>query len=581
MTPLRKQMIDAMRQRGYSVRTHQSYLGAVTELAQFHRRSPDQLTIPDLQAFFAHLALERELSGASCRIYLGAVRFFYLHVLGWEHFNVPVAIPKKPQRIPELLTRAEVARILAASENPKHRMALTTCYGCGLRVSELVAVQVRHIDGERELLRVEQGKGAKDRMVILSTTLLEQLRVFWKLYRPAQWLFPGCRPDVPIAIATMQKVFLRAKRRAGIEKIGGIHSLRHAYATRPTATARTPQRRLDDALRALGAELSGASRPQCRSDRGAGGGAMNAPGTDLQSVLGAFLPRYLEGRALHPRQRQVCAHIETCRTPALGGYVEGCERCEYRGPVRYRSCRDRHCPKCQGRASLEWSERERQALLPVTYHHLVLTVPDALNHWVQLYPRALYAQLFESAWATLSAFAADPRRLGGQLGGTAALHTWGQTLTQHVHLHWLIPGGVLTEAGLWRAARGNYLFPVRALSRRFRGHFVAGLRRRALAGELERTAAQEVDAMLDALMATEWIVYTKPCLGHAERVVAYLARYTHRTALSDRRLLGVEGGRVALRYTDYRDRRREKVLWLEGTELIRRFLLHVLPKGFM
>jgi len=231
MTPLRKQMIEAMRQRGFSVRTHQSYLAAVSQLAQFHHRSPEQLGVAEVQAFFAHLALECELSGASCRLYLNGVRFFYLHVLGWSHFDVPITIPKKPQRIPELLTRAEVAHILAASENPKHRMALTTCYGCGLRVSELAAVQVRHIDGERRLLRVEQGKGAKDRMVIMSEALLERLREYWRLYRPRQWLFPGRRPDLPIGVTSLQKVFQRAKLLGGVEKVGDIHSLRHAYAT--------------------------------------------------------------------------------------------------------------------------------------------------------------------------------------------------------------------------------------------------------------------------------------------------------------------------------------------------------------
>ena len=306
---------------------------------------------------------------------------------------------------------------------------------------------------------------------------------------------------------------------------------------------------------------------------------MSAGAVDLQGVLGAFLPRYLEGHRLHPRQRQICTHIRSCRTAALGGELEACERCEYRAPVRYRSCRDRHCPRCQGRASARWSERERESLLPGTYHHLVFTLPDGLNPWVQLYPRVLYAQLIESAWATLAAFGRDPRRLGGQLGATAVLHTWGQTLTQHVHC--LVPGGALTEQGTWRAARSTYLFPVRALSRRFRGHLVSGLRRRAEAGELERTEREAVDAMLDALMVTEWVVYAKPCPGHAERVVGYLARYTHRTALSDGRLLGIEGERVALRYTDRRDRDRDKVLWIEGTELIRRFLLHVLPKGLM
>jgi site-specific recombinase XerD len=231
MTPLRQKMIDAMRMRGFSVRTHQSYLSAVSELARYCGRSPEGLCVEELQAFFAYLAIERGLSGATCRLYLNAVRFLYLKVLEWPSFDVPMTVPKKAQRIPELLTCAEVGRILSCCTNPKHHMVLCTCYGCGLRVSEVVSLQVRHIDGERSLLRVEQGKGAKDRLVIVSETLLEELRRYWRAYHPAPWLFPGRPPDVALSISSAQRVYQRAKARAGVEKIGGIHSLRHAYAT--------------------------------------------------------------------------------------------------------------------------------------------------------------------------------------------------------------------------------------------------------------------------------------------------------------------------------------------------------------
>jgi site-specific recombinase XerD len=224
-------MIDAMRVRGFSVRTHQSYLAAVTELARYYRRSPDQVNVDELRAFFLYLATERDLSGASCRLYLNAIRFLYLQVLGWAAFDVPFQVPKKAQRIPELLTRREVGRILSACANPKHRMLLATCYGCGLRVSELVTIKVRHIDGERRLLRIEQGKGAKDRQVIVSEALLHRLRHYWRRYRPVDWLFSGQDPIAPMGIATAQKVFTAAKRRAEVGKVGGIHSLRHAYAT--------------------------------------------------------------------------------------------------------------------------------------------------------------------------------------------------------------------------------------------------------------------------------------------------------------------------------------------------------------
>jgi len=164
---------------------------------------------------------------------------------------------------------------------------------------------------------------------------------------------------------------------------------------------------------------------------------------------------------------------------------------------------------------------------------------------------------------------------------TAVLHTWGEQLTRHVHLHALVPGGALDADGDWHAAPGHYLFPVRALSRRFRGHFVAGLRRRAEAGELARVTPGEVDAMLDALISGEFVVHAKPCLNHTGSVLAYLARYTHRIALSEQRLVGIDGARVGLRYRDYRDGRAHKIVWLEGSELVRRFLLHVLPRGFM
>jgi integrase/recombinase XerD len=231
MTPLRQKMMDAMQVRGFSVRTHESYLAAVSDLARYYHRPPDQLNADELQAYFLYLVKERGLSGASCRLYLNGIRFLYLQVLNWDSFDIPLQVPKAAQRIPELLTRAEVGQILSACRNPKHRMLLMTCYGCGLRVSELVALKVRDIDSERQLLRIEQGKGAKDRQVILSPSLLEQLRDYWRHYRPRLWLFARRDREIALSISTPQRVFISAKRRAGIDKVGGIHSLRHAYAT--------------------------------------------------------------------------------------------------------------------------------------------------------------------------------------------------------------------------------------------------------------------------------------------------------------------------------------------------------------
>ena len=232
MTPLRKQMIEAMQMRGFSLRTHESYLYAIEQLTRHYRRSPDKLSPEQIQSFFKHLVLKRELSSASCHLYLHGVRFFYCQVLGWEPQIITLVIPKQEQRIPQLLTHVEVAQIISNCHNPKHRMLLVVCYGCGLRVSELVALRVRDIDGERKLLRIEQGKGAKDRYILIAPTLLKQLRHYWLAQRPLDWLFPSERdPRQPVNVSTAQRVFTRAKNAAGIEKVGGIHSLRHAYAT--------------------------------------------------------------------------------------------------------------------------------------------------------------------------------------------------------------------------------------------------------------------------------------------------------------------------------------------------------------
>ncbi len=231
MTHLRQKMIDEMVVRGFSNRTHRSYLDALSKLSQYYRRSPDKLTVDDLQAFFLYLAKERGLSGSTCRLYLNAMRFFYLQVLGWRSFDVKMNLPKKAQRIPELLSRNEVGAILNASNTIKQRALLSTCYVCGLRVSELVSLKVRCIDSDRHMLRIEQGKGAKDRQVILTNSLLKLLRDYWHQYRPQEWLFYGRHLEHSMCINTAQRTFMLAKKRAQIKKVGGIHSLRHAYAT--------------------------------------------------------------------------------------------------------------------------------------------------------------------------------------------------------------------------------------------------------------------------------------------------------------------------------------------------------------
>ena len=308
---------------------------------------------------------------------------------------------------------------------------------------------------------------------------------------------------------------------------------------------------------------------------------MNGREVNLRSILAARGPRWDEPGALNPRQRQVVSHLTSCRTAALGGRYLACDACEY-GETRYHSCRDRHCPRCQRALSHAWCERQREAVLPVTYHHLVFTLPSELNGWVGLHPEVVYRILFGSAWATMKAFGEDPKRLDGQLGMSAVLHTWGEALTRHVHLHCLVPGGALGADGRWHAARSAYLFPVRALSRRFRGHAVAALRAAATAGDLHRvTRPGEIDTRLSALMDKDWVVYSKPCPGRAESVVNYLGRYSHRIAISDERIVAASATHVSFRCKDYAGDGRRRTLTLESDEFIRRYLLHVLPKGLM
>lgn len=296
----------------------------------------------------------------------------------------------------------------------------------------------------------------------------------------------------------------------------------------------------------------------------------------VQQALRQFLPAFDQ---LDRQRQRVCRHLLQCRTAAMGGRQLHCNVCQH-DEVQYFSCRDRHCPECQWRAMQQWAERQRADVLPVPYHHVVFTLPHQLNGWVQLHPELIYRLLFQCVWGTLDRFGRDPKRLNGQLGMTAVLHTWGQTLSQHVHLHCLVPAGALGQDGSWHVARSNYLFPVRALSRRYRGLMVSALRQAANQQQLDRvTRIGEVDQLLDSLMATDWVVYSKHCLQHTSSVIDYLARYTRRIAISNARVQQVDEHSVTLRYKDYRQGARQKQMILSGEEFVRRFLLHILPKG--
>jgi hypothetical protein len=317
-------------------------------------------------------------------------------------------------------------------------------------------------------------------------------------------------------------------------------------------------------------------------------GARVRPRLELADIVRAHGDAYCRTHRLAKVQQVALRAIASCRTALLGGHRETCDRC---GAVRitYNSCRNRHCPKCQTLTKVRWLAARRADLLPIPYFHLVFTLPHPLNALAQGNPRVIYTLLFRAAADTLLTFGHDPRHLGGTIGITAILHTWGQNLSQHLHLHCLVTGGALTtDRSRWIAGRSSFLFPVRALSTVFRAKFLAGLHRAFNAGQLtfaEGTAdlarRSAFCGFLGQLRTVDWIVYAKRPFAGPEQVLGYLGRYTHRVALSNDRLVDLRDGRVQFRWKDYADHDRVKVMTLAAEEFLRRFLLHVVPRGFM
>jgi hypothetical protein len=288
-------------------------------------------------------------------------------------------------------------------------------------------------------------------------------------------------------------------------------------------------------------------------------------------------------------QLQVMSAIEQCRSAALGGHVERCEDCGH-SRIAYNSCRNRHCPKCQGAAAEDWLAARQADLLPVGYFHVVFTLPTEIAPIAYQNKAVIYDLLFRAAAETLLTIAADPRHLGARIGATAVLHSWGSAMTHHPHVHMIVPGGGISLDGThWVRCKPGFLLPVRVLSRLFRRLFLTALAdahaagRLAFLGEIEDLCRRKVfDAHLAPLKRKDWFVYAKPPFSGPEAVLAYLARYTHRVAIANSRLIALDERGVTFRYKDYRrnGQARYRAMTLGADEFIRRFLLHVLPKGF-
>jgi hypothetical protein len=318
---------------------------------------------------------------------------------------------------------------------------------------------------------------------------------------------------------------------------------------------------------------------------------MSKPALEVADILRAQGSRFLERyqHSISYQQLKVYRAVLACRTASLGGHLDVCSNCGMETGVSFNSCRNRHCPKCQARAREQWLEARQQELLPIGYFHVVFTVPHELNVFALTSPRQFYDLLFAATSQTLIEVARNPERLGGDIGALAILHTWGQNLLLHPHLHCVVPaGGLSPDRTRWIHTQRRFLLPLDVLREVFRGKFLDGLRRLHKKGRLccQGPAAQYRDRkmflrLIGPLYRSRWVVYARKAMGGPDQVLRYLGRYTHRIAISNHRLLAFDQEHVTFRWKDYAHGGKQRTMKLAAREFLRRFFLHVLPKGFV
>jgi hypothetical protein len=308
---------------------------------------------------------------------------------------------------------------------------------------------------------------------------------------------------------------------------------------------------------------------------------------EIQDIFQKYGEEYRNKHKLTLVQHKAMSAIQKCRTSHLGGHIDLCESCGST-QVSYNSCRNRHCPKCQTLSKERWVENQKSNLLNVGYFHVVFTIPDTLNLLAYQNQKELYTLLFKSVAETLAELASDKKYLGAKLGFTSVLHTWGQNLMHHPHIHCIVPSGGLSSTGKWVNSRKKFFIPVKVLSRKFRGKFLYNLKQLNIDNKLEFHGSQkylsinnEFENLISSLYSKEWIVYCKPPFKDASCIVEYLGRYTHRVAISNHRIVSIENGNVLFKWRDYKDNSKCKLMTVSADEFIRRFLIHVLPSGFV
>jgi hypothetical protein len=304
---------------------------------------------------------------------------------------------------------------------------------------------------------------------------------------------------------------------------------------------------------------------------------------EVQDILRLYGDSYrrVYRKNITPVQYKAMRHIEICRTAALGGHVDVCDRCgEQR--ISYNSCRNRHCPKCQYLKKEKWLEDRMADLLPINYFHVVFTIPDILNSICLNNQWGVYDILFQSVSETLKKLSRDKKYLNARTGYISVLHTWGQNLMYHPHIHCIVTGGGLSnDMKKWKHSRSNFLFPVKVMAALFRGKLLAYLTKEFNRGKIKRYSKNDFTTLVNEAYKKEWVVYSKPPFKNPETVLKYLANYTHRIAISNNRIIKIEKGKVYFRWRDYADSHKQKVMALNACEFIRRFLLHVLPVKFV
>jgi len=311
---------------------------------------------------------------------------------------------------------------------------------------------------------------------------------------------------------------------------------------------------------------------------------LEEPRLELQDIFNRYGEEFSKGHKLSPVQSKAMEAIGNCRTMKLGSHSMQCDKCGHI-EVSYNSCRNRHCPKCQWLKQQVWVERVKSQLLPVRYFHVVFTLPESLNPIVMLNHATIYNFLFETSWGALQQVSQNPAFLGAQTGAVSILHTWGQTLTLHPHMHMLVPaGGLDTDGWQWHNSAKKFFVPIKALSKVFRARFIKLLLKAIDENKLLLPCGQMIfsnpGALKKLLYKKDWVVYCKKCFAGPAQVITYLGRYTHRVAISNSRLVSAQNNTVSFRWKDYRDHDHWKVMELAAKEFIRRFLMHILPRGF-